>query len=156
MASTFTIDDREWQRYVRKFSPREIDKMLAKASAAGARAAAKVIKAQAPVGTSDRPSQFYRQNGLRHGAFKKSVKAARIRARRANAGTVGHVIGPMGKTGFTRAWVEGGTKPHGYRSRRGRHPGSPGRHWFESASRAGSGVAATATRRFLDEYGRDR
>lgn len=152
--ATFKIDDREWQRYVRKFGPRELDKLLAKASGAGARAAAKTIKADAPVGTSA-PSQFYRANGLGHGTFKRSIKAARIRKVGVQARTVGHVIGPMGKLGFTRAWVEGGTKAHGYKTRAGRHPGARGKHWFEAASRAGSAVATTATQRILDTYAKD-
>ena len=153
---TFTIDDREWQRYVSRFSPVEIDRIMLKASRAGAAAAAKVIKAQAPIGTSDRPSQFYRANSGKHGSFRASVKARKIRQRGTNARTIGHIVAPMGAFGFTRAWVEAGTKAHGYRTRGGQHPGSPGRHWFRSAADAGTAVADTATTRILETYARDR
>ena len=149
---TFTIDDRQWQAYVRKFTPKEIDKLMTRATAIGSRAAAKVIKPQAPIGTSNRPSQFYRANGGGHGSFRASVRAKKIRPRGNNARTIGYVIGPMGKFGFTRAWAEYGTKPHGYRSRPGRHPGAKARPWFGAAASAGEAAATSATQRILDKY----
>jgi hypothetical protein len=148
--ATFTIDDREWQAYYRKFTPKEIDKLLTKASRAGATAAAKVVKARAPIGTSDRPSQYYRKTRAGHGSFRATVRAKQMRKRGLNAQTVGHVIAPMGKFAFTRAWLEAGTRPHGG------HPGTAGKHWFRSAADAGSGVANTATARILETYARDR
>lgn len=149
MAATFIIDKRQQDAFMRRYTPREVDKVLTKAAAAGARAGVKVIKAAAPVGTSERPSQYYRTNALPHGTLKASVKATKIRAAAVN--TIGYRVGPQGKLGFTRAWVEGGTKPHMIGNRQ--HPGQRANPWFERADDAGLAAAESATRTVIERYG---
>ncbi len=145
MPATFTIDDRQQKAFMRRYTPRELDKVKTKAAAAGARAGAKVMKAAAPVGTSERPGPYYRANNLGHGTLKASVKAVKIRASAVNL--IGYRVGPQGKLGFTRAWVEGGTRPHGG------HPGQRAQRWFDQADAAGLAASEQATRTIIERYG---
>lgn len=90
---------------------------MEQARAASSRSAATVMRAEAPVGTAARLSQFYRRNGLHHGAFRASVRAAPIRGRGSairglQGKTIGSVIGPIGRNAFTRAWIELGVAGH--------------------------------------------
>ncbi len=147
MAATFRIDDRQTQAFMRRYTPREIDKVLQLAAAAGARAGAKVERAHAPIGKSKRESQFYRRQHAGHGEFARSVKATKVRQRGIQARTIAYVVGPQGKFGFTRAWIEGGTKPH-----KG-HPGQAANPWFERGLPAALKAAETATRTVIDKYG---
>lgn len=135
-----------------RFKPAAVDRALEDAAKAGATAAVKVLRPRAPVGTSQHPSLYYRRNGLSHGTFRKSVRAAKIRGRRsALAGlqgrTIGYVIGPLGKNAFTRYWIEAGT--HG-----------PGRHrvaarpWIEGAASSTFSVARSASEAKLTAYAR--
>lgn len=152
--ASFRIDDHEWQAFIRRYSPREIDRIMQLAAAAGARAGAKVLKASAPVGRSSRPSQFYRREGGGHGQFKASVRAGRIRKRGVQARTIGYVVGPMGKFGFTRSWIAGGVRPHGYKTRPGKHPGASPNPWFERAQSPAERAAEEASRRVIEKYAR--
>lgn len=141
-----SLDRRAEKAYIAKFKPTKVDAVLKKASAAGAMAAKSVVKGGAPTGTSRREGQFYRRTGLGHGTFASSISAKAIRHSR-EPRTVGHVIGPMGKKGFTRAWREFGTKPHHG------HPGSRGLHWLGNVAGRAFAEARVVSERFLVEYG---
>ncbi len=147
MTATFRIDDHQTQAFMRRYTPREIDKIMQLAAAAGGRAGAKVARQQAPVGGSKREGQFYRRQHADHGAFARSVKASKVRQRGIQARTIAYIVGPQGKFGFTRAWIEGGTKPHGG------HPGQAANPWFERTMPAALKAADTATRTVIDKYG---
>ena len=143
MAGTYKVDDSGQRALMRHYAPDKLDKIFAASARAGAKAAESVMQAAAPVGKSKRPSQFYRRQALGHGTFKDSVKARRIRKRNINRETVGFVVGPAGKAGFTRHWISGGTRPHLIRRGRGgriKHPGSRGNPWVERV--AGRALAA--------------
>jgi hypothetical protein len=143
----FVYDDREYQKLMRLYEPRRLDQVVTAAARAGAKAAEPIIRAAAPVGRSRRPSQFYRREGLLHGNFRASVKARKIRRRGIQAKTVGYVIGPAGRAGFTRYWIAGGTRPHDIpRGRAGkvRHPGQKPDPWFDRV--LGPAVVAANTR----------
>ena len=86
---------------LRAYTPQQVNRVLKQSAKYGGAAAAKVMKAKAPVGTSSRLSQYYRKMGLKHGTLRRSVRAAAIRKR-----GIGAVIGPMGSKAFTRHWVE--------------------------------------------------
>ena len=128
-----TIDRREEERMLAGYSASAVDHILKEAAKYGGKAGAAVLKGEAPVGESDLRRQgakmWYRRNSLKHGTFRRSVRAAMIRGRGSaikglQGKTVGVVIGPIGKNAFTRAWIELGT----------RH-GEQGRHWVEKAAR---------------------
>ena len=104
---TLKIDRSAEIRMLRSYTPDAVTYILQEAAKHGGQEAAKVMRAVAPKGTSERPSQYYRRNNLPHGTFRKSVKAARIR--RKGKDTVGYVVGPVGSKGFTRHWIELGT-----------------------------------------------
>lgn len=114
MSWSASIDRRAETRFLARYHPAAVDHILGEAARVGAVGAARVMRGYAPVGTSDRQGQYYRRMGLGHGTFKKSVKAAKIRGRGSlirglQGRTIGYVIGPIGKTAFTRAWIEYGT-----------------------------------------------
>jgi len=149
------IDRRAEVAYLARFTPDEVDKIVAQAAGYGGRAAAKVLAPQAPIGTAKRLSQYYRRMGLGHGTFRRSVRAAKIRGRgsalRGQLGkTVGYVIGPIGKNAYTRAWIELGTRPHGG------HPGEGPNPWVEQAASDALSVARDASDAVLALYGEAR
>ena len=123
--------------------------ILQQASTTGAREAAKVLREAAPIGVSERLSQYYRRMGLQHGAFKRSVRAAPIRGRGSaitglQRRTVGSVIGPLGKNAFTRAWIELGTRR-----------GEKANPWVERTAAAAFAVARAASDAVLALYARE-
>lgn len=136
---------------LRRFRPGDVDSALTFAATRGGQAAAKVLRNVAPVGTSGRRSQFYRRNGLGHGTFRKSVKSSKIRGRTGGLNvqgrTVGVVIGPQGRNGFTRAWLELGT------SGPGRHR-QAGTNWVEHAAPIAFAVAQRESEASLGAYAR--
>lgn len=155
MAGTFRYDDHELQAFLAKYDKADLEKLLQKAAAAGARAAAPIIQSAAPVGTSPRPSGFYRRQGAGHGSFRGSIKARRIRRRGLNTGTIGFVVGPAGKFGFTRHWIAGGTRPHLIRRGRGgriSHPGQRPNRWADRVLANAGNVANARTEQILRQY----
>jgi hypothetical protein len=114
-AFTATLDRREEEKMLARYHGSEVEFILKEAAKAGGKAGAQVLKPNAPIGTSQRLSQYYRRMGLQHGTFRRSVRAAMIRGRGSaikglQGKTVGYVIGPIGKNAFTRAWIEQGTR----------------------------------------------
>jgi len=148
MAGTYVVDDRGQRALMAHYAPEKLERMFQAAARAGAKAAEPILVAAAPVGRGARPSQFYRREGLGHGTFRGSVKARRIRKRGLNRRTIGFVIGPAGKAGFTRHWIAGGTRPHlvPRGRRRVRHPGQRANPWVVGAA----GPAAAAARAASD------
>ena len=145
MAGTYKVDDSGQRALMRHYEPAKLKRIFQASARAGAKAAEPILQAAAPVGKSKRPSQFYRREGLGHGAFKASVQARNIRKRGINKDTIGYVVGPAGKHGFTRHWITEGTRPHLIKSGRGKriqHPGSRGNPWVD---RAGPRALAAAT-----------
>lgn len=149
MAEFFTsrVDRRAELAKLRHYSADAVDHILREAAKVGANGAKVVIKAEAPIGTSTRLSQYYRAHGLGHGTLRASVRAAPIRGRGSmikglQARTVGYVIGPIGKNAFTRYWVEMGT----------RH--QPGQHWLAHILSAAVSVARSGSGAVLDLYQR--
>ena len=139
MAGTFTVDDRAQKALMRHYDPKKLERVFAASARAGANAVSAVLERAAPVGTSARLSQFYRREGLRHGAFRASVKARKIRKSGLQRRTIGYVVGPAGRAGFTRAWIAGGTQRHEIQMPRGgviQHPGQRANPWLARASRA--------------------
>lgn len=148
MASTFIVDDRAQKALMRHYDPKKLERVFTASARAGANAVSGVLERAAPVGTSARLSQFYRREGLRHGAFKASVKARKIRKTGINRRTIGYVVGPGGKHGFTRAWIAGGTRQHEIRMPRGGvivHPGQRANPWLVRASRAAMAAGEKAS-----------
>ena len=96
------LDRKAEVRMLRRFRTDNVNAILRQAAKEGARAGKQVMAAAAPVGSSSRPSQYYRRMGLGHGTLRKSVKAKAIKSRKA----IGQVIAPMGPNAFTRHWVE--------------------------------------------------
>lgn len=144
---TFTIDREAEKRMLRGYSSEAVTFILKQAAKAGGKAAAAVVKAEAPIGTSTRLSQYYRKMGLAHGTFRHSVRAAEIRGRGSmikglQGNTVGQVIGPIGKNAFTRAWIELGTVHQ------------KARPWIEPLAAAALSVARSASEAVLDLYAR--
>ena len=140
------IDRHEEEKMLRGYSGAAVDHILTQAAKVGAVGAAQVMKAEAPIGTSERLSQYYRRMGLGHGTFRKSVRAAPIRGRGSmisglQGKTVGQVIGPMGRNAFTRAWIEEGTAR-----------GMPATHWVERVAHAALSVAREASDAVLALY----
>lgn len=130
------------------YSASAVEHVLKEAARVGGRDAAKVMRAVAPIGTSQRLSQYYRKLGLQHGTFRKSVKAAAIRGRGSmisglQGRTVGMVIGPIGKNAFTRSWIEEGTRR-----------GMPATHWVAHVAAAALSVARGASEAVLELYAR--
>ena len=147
-----TLDTRAQTAFLKRYRPDEVERALLAASAIGARAAVPVLRGAAPVGRSDRPSPYYRRNGLGHGTFRASIRAAKIRGRRAGLRdlqkrTVGHVIGPIGKNAFTRAWLEFGTNGPGRHRQRGLH-------WLAGIEDQAFSVARSASDASLAAYAR--
>src|SRR5678815_4214935 len=114
---TVRLDRHEELKMLRGYTPEAVDRILTESAKKGAQQAKEVMRDHAPVGTSDRPSQYYRRQGLPHGTFRASVKASKIRS------TIGYVIGPQGKNAFTRGWLEWGTRR-----------GMRGTHWVASTA----------------------
>lgn len=154
-ATTVRLDDHELRAFLNLYDGPDIDKVLQKAALAGAKAAERIVRPAVPIGTSRRPSQYYRRQGLGHGTFARTVKARRIRKRGDQRTTIGYVIGPAGKNAFTRAWIAGGTRPHLIRRGRGgriQHPGEKANRWFPG-ERAGA-AAEHEGESYLVEYGK--
>jgi hypothetical protein len=111
---TAKFDRRQEKEMLKGYSPEAVTNILQEAAKHGATEGAKVLRAEAPIGVAERLSQYYRRKGLAHGTFRKSVRAAMIRGRRAlvtglQGKTVGYVMGPLGPNAFTRGWIEAGT-----------------------------------------------
>lgn len=150
MAATFKVDDSGQRALFRHYEPAKVDRIFQASARAGAKAAEPVLQQAAPVGRSSRPSQFYRKQGWGHGQLKASVAARRIRKRGVNRQTIGFVIGPAGKRGFTRHWVTGGTRPHRIGTRR--HPGMRGNPWVDRAADRAATAATKASDAVLIRY----
>lgn len=155
MAGTYTVDDRGQRALMRHYEPAKLKRVFQAAARAGAKAAEPIIVSAAPTGKSERPSQFYRREGLGHGTFRGSVKARNIRKRGINKNVIGYVVGPAGKHGFTRHWVSAGTRPH--RMRRGQfagamHPGSRGDPWVDRAGPRALDAASRASDAVILRY----
>jgi hypothetical protein len=140
---TYKVDDREQQALFRHYDETKLKRMFNTAARSGANAAAEVLQAAAPVGDSQPLSELYQRYGLQHGALKASVAARKIRRRGARAATIGFVVGPGGRAGFTRHWVTGGTRPH--RVVRRQHPGTTGDPWVDRAAREANAAAKLAS-----------
>ena len=142
-----SVDRRELDRFLARYTPSEITKIMKIAATNGGKEGAKVMRSAAPIGTAKRLSQYYRKMGLGHGTFRKSVRAAAIRGRGTaikglQARTIGVVIGPMGKNAFTRAWIELGTRQ------------ARANPWVEREAAAALSVARDASESVLELYGR--
>ena len=137
---TVKLDRRQEQRLLAAFKAQPVQRIMGIAAEKGAKAAAKVVKSRAPIGTAARLSQYYRRMGLGHGTLRRSVRAAPIRTR--GAGIRGYVVGPMGRNAFTRGWVELGTRR------------SAGKHWLASTASAALSVARDASEAVLQLYAR--
>jgi hypothetical protein len=96
-AFTATLDRRGSDRWKRK--TRGLDRIMGDAVRAGAEAGAEVMQANAPIGTSSRPSQYYRARGYGHGTLRSSIRARKI-------DDLAYAMAPMGPKGFARAFVE--------------------------------------------------
>lgn len=149
-AFTARLDTTQQQRFLKRYTELNVTKELDVAAKAGADAAKKVLVANAPVGTSEHPSQYYRKMSLPHGTFRRSIRAAKIRGRRSalkglQGATVGYVVGPMGKNAFTRYWREQGTNGPG------RHRVA-GLHWTEHSAGMALSVARSASESKLAAY----
>jgi hypothetical protein len=155
MPSSFVVDDRAQRALLAHYGPAKLARIFQAAARAGAKAAEPTMRAAAPVGTSKRPSQFYRREGLSHGALAATVAARRIRKRGLNKATIGFVVGPAGRNAFTRQWVTGGTRPHMMRGARGgrfTHPGQRANPWVDRAEGATVGVASRASAAVIQRY----
>lgn len=111
---TMKLDRESEKRFLAGYSESAVTHILGEAAKAGGNDAKRVLQGAAPIGVSKRLSQTYRRMGWPHGTFRKSVRAALIRGRGSmikglQGKTIGYVVGPMGKAGFTRAWIESGT-----------------------------------------------
>lgn len=104
---TFEVDRRAELRMLAAYTPREIERVLVEAAAAAGDAGAGQMRAAAPIGSGPLSSRYLRQ-GLRHGAFRATVRSARIRNGRAQE--VGVVVGPMGLHAWIRGFVERRTR----------------------------------------------
>jgi ABC-type nitrate/sulfonate/bicarbonate transport system substrate-binding protein len=137
---------------LRGYTSEAVTVALTAAAAAGAKAGTVILRADAPIGTSQRLSQYYRKMGLGHGTFRSSVKAAKIRGRGSairglQGKTIGYVLGPIGRKAFTRYWLESGF----------RHVGGVtvmGTHWVEHAAPMVFAVTKQASERSLEVYAR--
>lgn len=141
------IDRAAEKKMLRGYREEEVVRILKEAAKVGASAGAKVLKGKAPVGMSNRPSQYYRRLGLSHGTFRRSVKAAAIRGRGSaikglQGRTIGYVIGPIGRNAFTRHWIESGT----------RH--ARANPWVERSAPEALSVAQRASEAVLQAYAR--
>jgi hypothetical protein len=142
---TAKLDREDEKKMLARYKSDAVEYILKEAAKAGGKAGAQVLKAEAPIGTSKRLSQYYRRNGLKHGTFKRSIRAALIRGRGSaikglQGKTVGYVIGPIGKNAFTRAWIELGTKHQ------------PAHHWMEDVASAALGASYAASDAVLTLY----
>lgn len=146
-AFSLRIDRTAERRMLGGYSPDAVEHILKEASKVGAQDAAKVMRSAAPVGTASRLGQYYRRMSLAHGTFRKSVRAAAIRGRGSaikglQDKTIGQVIGPIGKTAFTRAWIELGTTH------------SRANPWVEKVSTVALGAAQRGSDAVLSLYAR--
>ena len=142
-----SIDRRQLDRFLTRYTPEEVTKIMKTAATYGGKEGAKVMRSAAPIGTANRLSQYYRKMGLSHGTFRKSVRAAAIRGRNTaikglQARTIGVVIGPIGKNAFTRGWIELGTR---------HQRANP---WVEREAAPALSVAREASESVLEVYGR--
>ena len=103
MSFRVIIDRRDEKRMLARFTAEAVAEVMDEAAAFGAKEAAKVVKAKAPVGVSERPSAWYRLRGYGHRTLKNSVQAAAIGS--PGRGMAGQVVGPMGDEGFARGFV---------------------------------------------------
>lgn len=150
MPPTFRVDDRGQKALMRHYDPKKLDRIFGAAAKAGGEASEQVLRAAAPVGTSQPLSGIYQKAGLRHGALKASVDSRRIRRRGQNKGVIGVVIGPMGRGAVARHWVTGGTRPHRIGNRM--HPGSRGNPWVDRATNAADAAASSASETVIRRY----
>jgi hypothetical protein len=140
---TVKIDRKQELKLLAAFDGASVSRVMGIAAEKGAKAAAKAVKSRAPIGTSDRLSQYYRRMGLGHGTLRSSVKAAKIQARGSRM-IQGYVVGPIGSKAFTRGWVELGTR------RQGANP------WLERMAGAALRVAQHAAEDVLELYAKRR
>lgn len=105
---TAELDRRAELRMLAAYTPVQIARALSEAAAAGAQAGAPILRAAAPVGRGKLDAR-YRREGLRHGTFRGTVRAAAIH-RVGPAGETGQVVGPMGRHAFVRGWIERRTR----------------------------------------------
>lgn len=153
-----TLDDRQERALFARYTPRKVEKILSAAGAAGARAAANVMRPKAPVGQGKREGQYYRRKHLGHGTFRGSVGARKVRRysrggiKGLQSNTLAWVVGPVGLNAFTRWWIEDGTKAHVLRKRGIAHPGAPARPWFRSVVGPASAMAQSVTEAILTRY----
>jgi len=130
---------------LRGYTSEAVTRILKEAAKDGAQAAKAIVKPAAPVGTSTHLSQYYRRLGLPHGTLRKAVKVGYIRGRGSmikglQGATVGYVIGPMGKSAFTRGWIEYGTR---------RQRANP---WLEKVAGMALAAAHRASENVLERY----
>ena len=85
-----------------------VDHILREAAKVGGQDGAKVMRGAAPIGTSEREGQYYRRQGLGHGTFRKSVRAAAIRGRgSAIKGLQAKTVGVVMRYAFRGRWWRG-------------------------------------------------
>jgi hypothetical protein len=152
--STFRVDDDEQEALFRHYGQQKLDRIFMASARAGAKVAADALQRAAPIGTS-RPSQFYRRNKLPHGTLASSVAARKIRKRGVQKSTIGFVVGPGGKFGFTRHWITGGTKPHLVKTGRGKrmqHPGTRANPWVARTAPTAIDASNRASRAVIVRY----
>ena len=135
-------------RMLAAYDDHAVQKIMEQAAESGGKQAAKVLKDAAPIGTARRLSQFYRRQGLQHGTFRSSVRAAKIRGRGSalvglQGRTIGYVVGPIGSKAFTRHWIESGT------SHQRANP------WIAQTASAALSVARDASDAVLTLYAKD-
>ena len=136
---TVTVDRRAEKAMLARYTPEKVTSILKEAAKEGGKAGAAVLRSAAPIGTSQRLSQYYRRMGLGHGTFRRSVRAAAIRAR----GGIGSKIGPMGRNAFTRGWIELGTTH------------SRANPWVERSATSALNAAQRGSEAVLERYSND-
>lgn len=134
MSFSVSIDRTQERRLLARYEPAKVERILREAAAAGAESARMVMSSQAPIGTAQRLSQYYRKLHLRHGALRESVRSAEIRSRL--SGITGRVIGPMGRGAVARAFV------------------AARKHWPASSARMAFTAAQRASETVLEAYAR--
>jgi hypothetical protein len=155
MAGTFRVDDSGTRALLRHYGQDKLDRIFQSSARAGAKAAEPILQRAAPRGRSRKRSQFYRREGLQHGAFAATVKARRIRKKGIQKRTIGFVVGPAGRNAFTRHWIGGGVRPHLIRRGRGgriQHPGHTADRWVEQAAPAALAAANRASEAVIVRY----
>lgn len=134
MSFSISIDRTAEKHLLARYTPVKVEVILREAAAAGAESARMVMSSQAPIGTAQRLSQYYRKLHLRHGALRGSVRSAEIHNRL--TGMVGRVIGPMGRGAVARAFV------------------AVRKHWPASSARTALFAAQRASDTVLEAYAR--